>query len=205
MTVMKNSFSENLTTRWLLCALFLWVPTALMAQENPLAEKLVGKWVINDDLSDNTDEQVEKAIKAGGGKVKRRWFASRDDDYYRGGPPEQELYDRISYDDELSITNVGVEFRFEYADDYVRIFHSDGRRRQSSANDFYSEGGQDFSLANWDGNELVVEGRPRDGGFTIENYFVSSDGQQLTIEMLIQPQSFREPVKLTRVFSRVAD
>ncbi len=202
---MKISDFKTLNSRWLL---WVWValqPLAVAAQTNPLADQLVGRWEINDELSDNTDEQVEAAIKAGGGKVKRRWFASRDDDFYRGGPPEQELYDRISYDDELSIANSGVEFRFEYADAYVRVFHSDGRRRQSSANDFYAEGGVDFSLANWDGNKLVVEARPRDGGFTIETYSVSKDGQQLTIEMLIQPQSFREPINLTRVFSRVGD
>lgn len=202
---MKNSYLTTIKLRRLLWVFIALLPVSLMAQTNPLAEQLVGRWEINDDLSDNTDEQVENAIKAGGGKVKRRWFASRDDDYYRGGPPEQELYDRISYDDELSITNKGVEFRFEYADSYVRVFHSDGRRRQSSANDFYAEGGEDFSLANWEGGKLVVEGRPRDGGFTIETYSVSSDGQQLTIEMLIQPQSFREPVNLTRVFSRLND
>ena len=202
---MKTFTLDSYITRLLFCVLISLGPTSLMAQTNPLAAKLVGSWVINDDLSDNTDEQVEKAIKAGGGKVKRRWFAKKDDDYYRGGPPEQELYDRISYDDELSISNVGVEFRFEYADSYVRVFHSDGRRRQSSANDFYSEGGVDFSLANFDGEALIVEARPRDGGFTLETYTISSDGQQLTVEMLIQPQSFREAVTLTRVFSRVAD
>lgn len=202
---MKKFRQHSFKTPWLVCAFILLMPMSLAAQDNSLAAKLAGSWVINDDLSDNTDEQVERAIKAGGGKVKRRWFAKRDDDYYRGGPPEQELYDRISYDDELSISNAGVEFRFEYADSYIRVFHSDGRRRQSSANDFYAEGSEDFSLANWDAGKLVVEARPRDGGFTLETYSVSNDGQLLTIEMLIQPQSFREPVTLTRVFSRVAD
>jgi hypothetical protein len=196
---------HKLSCRWLLCALAALAPVSLLGQDNPLAAQLVGNWVIDEDLSDNTDEQVENAIKAGGGKVKRRWFAKADDDYYRGGPPEQELYDRISYDDELSISNAGVEFKFEYSDAYVRVFHSDGRRRQSSANDFYSEGGVDFSLANFDGGKLVVEARPRDGGFTLETYSISSDGMQLTIDMLIQPQSFREPINLTRVFSRVVD
>ncbi len=199
---MKHLCSRIIPTLCLTCML-ISLPAVTFSQANPVADKFVGSWVINDDLSEVTDDKVEEAIKAGGGKVKRRWFAKRDDDYYRGGPPEQELYDRISYDDELAISLEGVEFRFEYADDYVRIFHSDGRRRQSSANSFYSEGGEDFSLANWDGNKLIVEARPRDGGFTIETYSVSNDGKLLTIEMLIQPQSFREPINLVRVFSRV--
>ena len=31
----------------------------------------VRRWVINDELSDNTDDQVEEAIEAGGGKGSR--------------------------------------------------------------------------------------------------------------------------------------
>ena len=80
----------------------------LLATENPTSEMLVGHWVIDEDRSDNTDDQVEAAIKEGGGKVKRRWFAKKDDDFYRGGPAEQELYDRISYDDVLTISIDGV-------------------------------------------------------------------------------------------------
>lgn len=186
-----------------LCILSFCVPAA--AQSPVLAEMLVGRWVINEELSDNTDDQVERAIKKGGGKVSRRWFSKRAEDYYRGGPAEQELYDRISYDDEITIAYEGVEFRFEYEGGYVRVFHSDGRRRQSSANSFYKEGGDDFSLANWEDEALVVEARPRDGGFTIENYTLSENGNQLTIEMLIQPDSFNAEINLTRVFSRLAD
>jgi len=157
--------------------------------------------VINDDLSDNTDDQVAEAIEAGGGRDSRGFF-NRREDYYRGGPPEHELYDRISYDDVLTIAYHEPEFRFTYEGDYVRVFHSDGRRRRSTANDFYTAGGQDWSSANWEQDSLVVEGRPRDGGFTIETYTLQNNGSRLRIEMLIQPDSFREPVNLVRVFER---
>lgn len=163
---------------------------------------MVGDWVFNEELSDNSDDQVEEAIKDGGGKVARRFFRKRPEDFYRGGPPEQELYDRISYDDVLRIEYTDPEFTFTYADNYQRIFHTDGRRRSTTANSFYAEGGEDFSFGNWDASALVVEARPRDGGFTLETYTLEEDGNRLRVEMTIEPESFRGAISLTRVYDR---
>ena len=167
-----------------------------------IKDRIVGRWVINEVLSDNSDDQVETAIKEGGGKVARRFFKKRPEDFYRGGPVEQELYDRISYDDVLTIAYDEPEFRFSYADDYLRIFHTDGRRRSTTANDFYTEGGEDFSFANWEENALIVEARPRDGGFTLETYTLQADGNQLRVEMQIEPDSFRAEINLVRIYDR---
>ena len=163
---------------------------------------MAGDWLINDELSDNSDDQVEEAIKAGGGKVARRFFRKRPEDFYRGGPPEQELYDRISYDDVLRIEYTDPEFTFTYADNYQRIFHTDGRRRSITANSFYSERSEDFSFGNWDAAALVVEARPRDGGFTLETYILEEGGNRLRIEMTIEPESFRGAISLIRVYDR---
>lgn len=187
---------------FLLAILGVFYSQTLAAAENSVAELLVGHWVINEELSDNTDKQVEAAIREGGGKVKRRWFAKPEDDFYRGGPAEQELYDRISYDDVLSISIDGVQCSFEYADNFIRVFHTDGRRRQSSANSFYREGSEDFSLSYWDDKNLIVEARPRDGGFTLETYSLSDDGNTLTIDMQLEPSSFGAAIKVVRVFNR---
>ncbi|MEC8804642.1 MAG: hypothetical protein VXX24_07700 [Pseudomonadota bacterium] len=94
------------------------------------------------------------------------------------------------------------ELRFTYEDNFQRVFYSDGRRRRASATGFYSEGGTDFSTGLFEDNSLVVEGRPRDGGFTIETYTLESSGNRLRIEMTIQPDSFREPIELVRYFDR---
>ncbi|HBW84080.1 MAG TPA: hypothetical protein DEF79_08585 [Gammaproteobacteria bacterium] len=186
----------------LLTSLFVAVSTALASAQAPeIRTGLSGRWVINDELSDNTDDQVEKAIEAGGGKGSRGFF-NRQEDFYRGGPPEHELYDRISFDDVLSIEVNEPELRFTYDENFQRVFHSDGRRRRASATGFYSEGGTDFSSGLFEDNSLVVEGRPRDGGFTIEIYSLESDGNRLRIEMTIQPDSFREPIELVRYFDR---
>ncbi len=169
---------------------------------NEIRQRIVGEWIINDELSDNTDDQVEAAIKEGGGKVPRRFLRKRPEDFYRGGPPEQELYDRISYDDVLRIDYAEPEFTFTYADDYQRLFHTDGRRRTTTANSFYAEGGADFSFGNFSGNALIVEARPRDGGFTLETYTLEAGGNRLRVEMVIQPDSFRAMINLSRVYDR---
>lgn len=177
----------------------------LMAQGSAGADirsGITGRWIINEELSDNTDDQVEAAIKEGGGKVRRRWFRKREDDFYRGGPAEQELYDRISYDDVLTIGYDDPELVFEYADNYVRVFYSDGRRRRTTANDFFNEGGVDFSFANWEQGSLLVEARPRDGGYTLETYTLLENGNRLRVEMIIQPDSFSTTINLVRVYDR---
>jgi len=190
----------------MLCALLCCFAAAqLCAQPADFGSKLIGRWLINDELSDNTDDQVEEAIEAGGGDGGRGFF-NRQEDFYRGGPPEHELYDRLSYDDVLTIEFSEPEFRFTYEDDYLRVFHTDGRRRRVSANSFYTEGGEDWSSGGIEGgaegDRLVVEARPRDGGFTIETYTLENDGQRLRIEMVIQPDSFREAIELVRYFDR---
>ncbi|MEQ8315407.1 MAG: hypothetical protein RL839_08090 [Gammaproteobacteria bacterium] len=179
--------------------LLLWSVSS--GQPSDFVSSLSGSWVINDELSDNTDDQVEEAIEAGGGRGGRGLF-NRQEDFYRGGPPEHELYDRISYDDVLRIQYNAPEFRFTYEDGYERVFHTDGRRRRVSANSFYTEGGEDWSSGLFEQNSLVVEGRPRDGGFTIETYTLEAGGARLRIEMTIQPDSFNVPIELTRVFDK---
>ena len=190
-----------------ICVLLVGVSmfTLAAAQENSasaIGSLMVGDWVINEELSDNTDDRVEAAIKEAGGKVRRRWFKKREEDFYRGGPAEQELYDRISYDDVLRISYDEPEFRFEYADNYVRVFHIDGRRRSSAANDFYNSGSQDFSFGNFDGDSLLVEARPRDDGFTLETYTLQAGGNRLVVKMQIHPNSFGAAIILTRVYDR---
>ena len=174
---------------------------AFIAAQESIQTQIVGDWVINDDLSDNTDDQVEDAIEAAGGDGGRGFF-NRQEDFYRGGPPEHELYDRISYDDVLVIRFSAPEFRFVYEDNFQRVFHTDGRRRRSTANDFFEGGAYDWSEGNFEGNALVVEARPRDGGYTLETYTIENNGDRLRIEMQIQPDSFREPIELVRYFDR---
>ncbi len=180
---------------------------ALMASNIHAAEALdvrtaiIGSWIVNEDLSDKTDDKVEAAIKEAGGKPSKGFF-DREDDFYRGGPAEQELYDRVSYDKVLTIAYENPEFRFQYADNFIRVFHTDGRTRQTTANSFFVAGGDDFSFGNWDGDRLIVEARPRDGGFTLETYTLQENGTQLRVEMVIEPNNFGAAIILVRIYDR---
>lgn len=173
-------------------------PGLLSAQENPLA----GSWLLNEALSDDPDEAVETAIKAAGGKVERQWFGKKEKGRYRGGPVEHELYDRLSYDEVLRIALDDPQVWMGYADGFERVFHTDGRSQSIGATQHYETGGQDFSLGAWEGEVLLVEGRPRDGGFTIETYTLENAGQRLRVELEIKPNSFGAAIRMVRIYDR---
>ena len=171
------------------------------AQESAQESPLVGNWLVNEELSEATDDKVEIALLASGQKSTRGFF-NRNKEYYRGGPVEQELYDFISYEKTLSITLNATEYTFVYGE-FVRPVYLDNRGTSvslSSINEL-----EDFSFANWESDVLVVEGRPRDGGFTDQRYTLSEDGRQLSVQLYIQPQSLRAPVELLRVYDRLPD
>jgi hypothetical protein len=170
----------------------------LRAQEPNLFE---GKWLFNQELSDNTDKRVEASLKAAGEKINRRLFDRRQD-RYRGGPAEQELYDRISYDRELTISFEDDTYIFTYADNFVRPVYTDNRSRSVSLAGLDEV--EDFSFAHMEGEKLMVEARPRDGGFADETYTLINSGTQLQMEFYIQPKGFSVPIELKRVFDRQA-
>jgi hypothetical protein len=156
-----------------------------------------GTWVINEELSDDTDRQVEKAIKAGGGKVPR---GKKTKGRYRGGPPTQKLYDHISYDEVLHFRYEAPEFRLRYEHGFERIFYSDGRKQVVSA--FGDHKRADYSFAGWEGGALYVESKPLDAGYILEVYTLLNDGAQLRVEMQLEPSTFVAPIKLVRIYDR---
>lgn len=182
-----------------LAALML-LSAALAAQPSTdAASAITGTWVFNEDLSDSTDDKVEAALRKMGERVRRRWFESRDD-VYRGGPADQELYDRISYDKELEIRQDGDHYVLTYAGQYVRPVYTDNRSRSVSLTQLESV--EDFSLGHWENGRLLVEAHPRDGGIAEETYSLINGGTQLQVELYIKPRTFDEPIELKRVFDR---
>lgn len=178
---------------------FLLWGSSLLAQEVAMVPAMAGAWVVNERQSDSTDKKVEAALKAMGQKVKRSWF-SRDKEQFRGGPAEHELYDRISYDHNLHIQLDGETYFFTYDQEYERPVYTDGRRRSVSLNAL--EQVDDFSFGHWENGSLLVEGRPRDGGFSEESYSLVNNGTQLQARLLIRPRSFSVPIELTRIYDR---
>ncbi len=175
--------------------IFIAIPAS--AQEAELS----GSWIINTELSDVTDDKVELALIAIGAEPTKGFF-NRDNEYYRGGPVEQELYDFTSYEPTLKIAITAVEYTFEYGE-FARPVYLDNRGNSVSLSGINEV--TDFSFGHWENNQLIVEGRPRDGGFTDERYILSDDAMQLRVELLLQPNSFSTPIELLRVYDRLID
>ncbi len=177
----------------------LFPALTLLAQPAP---ELAGTWRFNEDLSDNTDRAVEKALREAGERVRRR-FLDRREDIHRGGPPEQELYDRLSYDRLLEIDLSGEVYHFTYADEFVRPIYTDNRSHSVNLTELESV--EDFSLGHWENGKLLVEAHPRDGGIAEETYTLIDGGTRLQVDFTIHPRSFEVPIELTRVFDRQAE
>ena len=174
-------------------------PVFASESSGPVAA-FTGIWVVDYDASDDTDKQVEKAIKEAGGRLPRSRKKGRE--RYRGGPPDQEMYDHVSYDSILQIKINDPEIEFTYPKDYHRVFYTDDRSRTVNASGDNKSARQDYSFADWEGRKLMVESRPRDGGWITETYSLQSDGQQLRLETSLKPSSFMVPIKIVRIFNR---
>jgi len=155
-----------------------------------------GDWVINQDLSDDTDKKVEDAIKAAGGRPDSGGKKGRG--RYRGGPKEEELYDRMAYDDVLNIRIDPPQITFTYADGFTRTFYTDGRGRTISA---IGEK-QDYSFGGWGNGKLSVESVPRDGGWTREEYSLQAGSNQLRAELHMKPLTFMSTINIVRIYDR---
>lgn len=161
--------------------------------------QLDGYWVINADLSDDTDKQVEKAIKAGGGRLPHT--DKKGKGRYKGGPDDQKMYDHLSYDEVLRIQDNEPEFRLSYAEGYERVFYSDNRSRTVSASSLQSGEREEYSFAYWEGDKLAVESRPLDGGNIMETYSLDPDGR-LRVVLHLKPLTFMAPIDIVRVYDR---
>jgi hypothetical protein len=189
---------------WLMPTLTLCLLLAGVLDAQQLTDRgqFNGSWKINEDLSDDTDRQVEIAILKAGGRLPRT--GKKGKGRYKGGPKEQEIYDHISYDEKLEFDYSAPEFRLVYEDGFERTFYSDNRKRVISASGTVAGDNQDFSFASWDENRLLVESRPRDGGWIIETYVLDPKTSQLKISLELKPSSFAEPIFITRVYDRAA-
>jgi hypothetical protein len=164
------------------------------------AVDLGGTWVLNAELSDDTDEVIEKSIRKAGGRPDSG--GKRGKGRYKGGPPEQEIYDHLAYDETLAIVQSGAQISITYDGQFNRTFFTDGRGRTVSASGMSSGDRKDFSFGAWSGSVLNVEAKPRDGGWTREVYTVSADGRQLHVHHTLKPLLFPVVIELNRYFDR---
>lgn len=198
---MRTSTRRLIITLLLLPLALAWRPAAAQAQAG--REAFNGNWVVNGELSSDTDRQVEIAIISAGGRPPNT--GKKGPGRYRGGPEEHALYDHVSYDKNLFFHYAGPEFRLYYDDGYTRVFHDDNRKRVVSASGTSAGDGSDFSFASWDGDRLIVESTVRDGGWIFEQYRLTEGGTRLKVDLELKPASFANPVRITRIYDRRAD
>jgi len=172
------------------------------SETSVIRSAFTGNWVINEKLSDDTDRRVEESIRAAGGRPDSG--GKRGKGRYRGGPAEHALYDHISYDEVLQFKYADPEFQLVYEQGFERVFYSDNRKRVVSASGMSSADKQDFSFASWDGDKLLVESRPRDGGWINETFEILPTTGQLRLTLRLKPSSFGVPIDIVRVYDRVA-
>lgn len=196
-----RKLTAKFTPLLLLTVMLMVIPYSGFTEESTVGVSFDGLWVFNEKASDDTDKQVERAIKEAGGKPPRTGKRGRG--RYRGGPPDQALYDHIAYDDVIRIEQDVPEFRFVYPEGFERVFYSDNRSRSISIRDTRED--KDYSFAGWEGDKLVVQSRPRDGGWIIETYSLQGEGDILEIQMEMKPTSFLAPIVITRIFNRYTE
>jgi hypothetical protein len=171
-----------------------------MAFDRPVDAELTGTWVLNLEESEDPDRKIEKAIRSAGGRPDSDGKSGRR--RYAGGPPEQEIYDHLIYDETIRIAHEGAEIHIVYKDGFERRFYTDGRSRTVSASGSSSGDAQDFSFGGWAGNTLNVEAKPRDGGWTRESYALDPGGRRLRVTLVLKPLLFPAEVEALLVFDR---
>ncbi|MBI1731557.1 MAG: hypothetical protein HYR49_02150 [Gammaproteobacteria bacterium] len=175
-------------------------PVTSAADDPAAGPDLSGTWVLNLELSDDPDRQIEKSIRAAGGRPDSGGRRGRE--RYRGGPADQEIYDHLIYDGTVRIVQNGAEVHIAYGSGFERRFFTDGRSRTVSASGSGSGDGLDFSFGAWSGPTLHVEAKPRDGGWTRESYTLEPGGNRLRAEMEMKPLLFPAVVQVRLIYDR---
>lgn len=170
------------------------------AESSAPVPAFAGIWVVDNNASDDTDKQVELAIKQEGGRLPRTKKKGRG--RYRGGPANQAMYDHISYDEILQIKIDTPKIEFIYPKHYRRVFYTDDRSRTVNASGGDHSDRQDYSFGDWENGKLLVESRPRDGGWITETYSLQDKGKRLRLFVRLKPSTFMVPIEIVRIFNR---
>lgn len=146
---------------------------------------LTGRWLLNAKESEDPRKMMRKATPP-------RDRFERDEDGGRGRSRALPLPDAARpftepwfSDSPLQISAEGPRMSIDYADGTRRTFYTDGRSRIVSAREAPDPTG--YSSGYWDGDALVVQTQPRDGGRIVERFELSADRQHLRVKMQARP------------------
>lgn len=218
---------RNATTAWNLIAggavaLALALPTGIARAEEPSKPKLVGRWQLNQELSDDARaklaEMRERRGRPGGGEMggapggagmggrpggmggrpgggrSGERPGGRRDGQRPDAPGATRMRALLEPPRILTITGNDAELTFDTGEDVLVRLHVDGRR-------YKQEGGSLETRAQWRDAELVVETKPTQGrGKTTTSYSLEPGSGRLQIVTKLDSPMGGDPVSLKRVY-----
>jgi len=192
----------------LLALLTLVAPAGLAAGPEAWDPAMAGRWVFDPEASDDVDKMVAKAIRKSGGRIKLPEGVGRNDyARFRGGPQDQELYDRLAYDRVFTLRLEDKTLHLAHYEEagseapFVRQIGTTRGGRVASATGSAADDRRDYSFAYWDGATLAIETRVRDGGFALERYRLLA-GDRMEVFLRLEPLKFPAALEIVREFER---
>ena len=176
-----------------------------------LSRMMVGGWIVDDELSDDSREVMVRAFKNSELYKYSRGSASRDD---RGGPlMSGAKKTRRSAREFKHIADLEKDPRLQAAfSRELKISFSEnklGYKYKNGTVDSYPISGEpvvgkdrfNTAFGEWEYNKFVIEKNgPR--GSMVEHWTLSPDGQQLHLHVQIQPNTLPEKIIINRLFTR---
>ncbi len=166
--------------------------------------RLTGKWVLNEDESEDPRTKFQQAVSAAGRSDGSRGGRGRGRGMRGGGKREQmqqtmqmlmEASLRLNIvQDDSTVTIVGAEGT-------RLVLYPDGRKIE-----YPIEGvGTVETKAGWKGDKLVVERKMEGGRKVTRTYELASEGQQMYVNVRFEGGQLQGPVDIRRVYDVAAE
>ena len=212
-------------------ALALLVLCGLAAQFPALAadaDRLNGHWTLDEDRSEDAEDAFDGKLRkrrfgsslpsSSSGPGGRRTTADKSqDEYWRTVAEKEErrsagnlrrlgtVYPLITATElDISPARDGLEIVYDkLLPRFVRP-NPDGRVFSASGDELVADT-IGYTLAYWEGADLVLETDPPDGGKYIERLRLSDDGQRIEYRVEVRGRVLEEPVEMVREFVRAGE
>jgi hypothetical protein len=180
---------------------------------------LEGTWLINPLKSDDPQDKVREAL---GGRPPSdlRGRRSPSVDGFPEGPPQGGVPERRNFPtrDEIETVSAQMEERLQAAyvleiiqssseitvnetgnDQLVhtQTFYTDGRKSEQ-----HTEDGKVQTIAQWQGDKLVVEMRHEGGGKITRTYGLQSEGSELYVTLKIENEHLTKAISIHSVYDK---
>lgn len=175
-----------------------WVSADVFAETELIAnrKKILGRWVLNQELSDQFDKVVANNEALG---KKKRDSRLLDTDVH----PSLNNSIKINYDNRLQATKAKelaireevniLQFQFDLSEPSKYLINGEAHSEDGNVN---------ITLAEWEQCQFVIE-RNGPGGKVIEKWTPSPDGLQLHVSIFYDPPASPQTLIFNRMFDKV--